>query len=69
MTPAEDKQAAFEAEIETRLSDSVWQAGGCVSWYQDENGRNTTLWPGTVREYQQLMAKSGLEQYRLIAPE
>lgn len=68
VTPAEEKQAAFEAEIETRLNDSVWQAGGCVSWYQDENGRNTTLWPGTVREYQQLMAKSGLEQYRLIAP-
>ena len=68
VTPAEEKQAAFEAEIETRLNDSVCQAGGCVSWYQDENGRNTTLWPGTVREYQQLMAKSGLEQYRLIAP-
>ena len=63
ITPSAEAQAAFEAEIDARLSDSVWQAGGCVSWYQDENGRNTTLWPGTVREYQRRMAKSGLEQY------
>ena len=24
---------------------TVWNSGGCSSWYLDANGRNTTLWP------------------------
>jgi hypothetical protein len=23
----------------------VWNSGGCSSWYLDDAGRNTTLWP------------------------
>ncbi|WP_170387921.1 flavin-containing monooxygenase [Ruegeria atlantica] len=57
------KQTAFTQEMQDRHSDSVWQAGGCTSWYQDAKGRNTTLWPGTVSEYEKRMARSGLEQY------
>ncbi len=64
IAPRPEAQVAFEQEIQARLNDSVWQAGGCVSWYQDENGRNPTLWPGTVREYQRRMKRSGLEQYQ-----
>ena len=62
--PREDKQAVFEKEMKDRHKDSVWQAGGCASWYQDAQGRNTTLWPGTVSEYEKRMAQSGLEQYQ-----
>ncbi|MEX0284166.1 MAG: flavin-containing monooxygenase, partial [Paracoccaceae bacterium] len=69
VAPKPEAQAAFEAELDERLSDSVWQAGGCVSWYQDENGRNTTLWPGTVREFQRRMAKAGIEEYRPVPVE
>ena len=63
VTPDPTKQAAFTREMQDRHSDSVWQAGGCTSWYQDAAGRNTTLWPGTVSEYRKRMAQSGLEQY------
>jgi len=49
------------------LGEGVWQAGGCTSWYMDAEGRNTTLWPGTVAEFQKRMAQSGLEQYRPAA--
>lgn len=62
--PRPEAQAAFEAELDARLSGSVWQAGGCVSWYQDAAGRNTTLWPGTAGEFRKRMAAAGLEQYR-----
>lgn len=57
------KQDAFTREMQDRHTGSVWQVGGCTSWYQDANGRNTTLWPGTVAEFQNRMAQSGLEQY------
>lgn len=42
----------FAQEMRTRLSGSVWNQGGCRSWYLDEEGRNVTLWPGQVTEYQ-----------------
>jgi len=66
IAPRADAQAAFEAEMEDRLSSTVWQAGGCQSWYQDANGRNTTLWPGTVSEFRKRMSESGIEQYAAI---
>ncbi len=66
ITPDDEKQAAFLQEMQDRHVDSVWQAGGCTSWYQDAEGRNTTLWPGTVSEYEKRMAQSGLEQYSVV---
>ncbi|MEM1313707.1 MAG: NAD(P)/FAD-dependent oxidoreductase [Pseudomonadota bacterium] len=62
--PRPKAQAAFETEMDDRLASMVWQAGGCTSWYQDDSGRNPTLWPGTVAEYQARMAEAGLDQYR-----
>ncbi|GAA6159555.1 NAD(P)/FAD-dependent oxidoreductase [Ruegeria sp. HU-ET01832] len=64
VTPDPEKQAAFNQEMQNRHTDSVWQAGGCTSWYQDAQGRNTTLWPGTVSEFEKRLARSGLEHYQ-----
>ncbi len=63
ITPDPARQAAFTQEVQERHTDSIWQTGGCSSWYQDAEGRNTTLWPGTVGEFQKRMAQCGLEQY------
>ncbi|MFI5615172.1 flavin-containing monooxygenase [Amycolatopsis sp. NPDC051903] len=43
-------QSAFNDWLDSRLAHTVWQTGGCRSWYQDpRSGRNTVLWPaGTV---------------------
>jgi cation diffusion facilitator CzcD-associated flavoprotein CzcO len=37
---------AFARETDRRLGASVWNRGGCASWYIDENGRNGVWWPG-----------------------
>ncbi len=66
ITPKTDKQVAFTKEMQDRHLESVWQSGGCTSWYQDAEGRNTTLWPGTVSEFRKRMARSGLEQYHPV---
>ena len=39
-------QKDYNADIQEQLSHTIWQTGGCVSWYQDKNGKNVTLWPG-----------------------
>jgi cation diffusion facilitator CzcD-associated flavoprotein CzcO len=45
-------QQSFVEEIYRRMSRTVWQSGGCHSWYQDQNTREiTTLWPGSVVSY------------------
>jgi cation diffusion facilitator CzcD-associated flavoprotein CzcO len=40
-----EAQAAFNARIQRKLSTTVWNTGGCSSWYLDRNGRNATIWP------------------------
>jgi cation diffusion facilitator CzcD-associated flavoprotein CzcO len=42
----QDVQDAYNEELQDGLSETVWAAGGCASWYLDASGRNTTLWPG-----------------------
>ncbi|HEX8084198.1 MAG TPA: NAD(P)/FAD-dependent oxidoreductase [Solirubrobacteraceae bacterium] len=44
-------QERYDAEIQERLSGSVWNVGGCASWYLDPSGRNALMWPGTVLRY------------------
>lgn len=42
-----ERQAAFSAGVQRRLAGTVWNSGGCRSWYLDERGRNSTIWPGS----------------------
>ncbi|HEX3604979.1 MAG TPA: NAD(P)/FAD-dependent oxidoreductase [Candidatus Dormibacteraeota bacterium] len=44
-------QSAFVEEMQERLRPTVWNSGGCASWYLDASGRNTTLWPGSTWGY------------------
>lgn len=44
-------QRRFNQELRRRLEDTIWQTGGCHSWYVSEDGQNHTLWPGLTIEY------------------
>jgi cation diffusion facilitator CzcD-associated flavoprotein CzcO len=47
-----EAQKQFVTDIHRRLAGTVWQSGGCRSWYQDQRtGENTALWPGSVVAY------------------
>ena len=47
-----ESQKRFVEEIYRRMGGTVWQSGGCRSWYQDQStGEITTLWPGSVIAY------------------
>ena len=35
----------YNEKLQERLEGTVWTAGNCNSWYLDDTGRNTTLWP------------------------
>jgi cation diffusion facilitator CzcD-associated flavoprotein CzcO len=40
-----DVFAQWNAEVQAKAASTVWNSGGCSSWYLDDEGRNTTLWP------------------------
>ena len=60
-----EAQARFLERIQTRLADSIWQTGGCRSWYLDAQGRNTTLWPDSVMAYRRSARRARMTDYRL----
>ncbi|HLT34689.1 MAG TPA: 4-hydroxyacetophenone monooxygenase, partial [Enhygromyxa sp.] len=51
LEPRAAAQAAWVEEVRRGNQGTVWTAGGCSSWYLDENGRNSTLWPWTTYAY------------------
>src|SRR5690606_22393290 len=36
---------AFNDRLQKDLKGTVWQSGGCSSWYQQADGRNVAIWP------------------------
>ena len=62
-------QQSFVDDIYRRMSGTVWQTGGCHSWYQDQNtGEITTLWPGSVVSYLRRMRSVSASDYELRTP-
>jgi cation diffusion facilitator CzcD-associated flavoprotein CzcO len=56
---------AFAREAEQKLRDSVWNAGGCASWYIDANGRNGVWWPGFMAGLWRRTRRFDLGEYQL----
>jgi cation diffusion facilitator CzcD-associated flavoprotein CzcO len=45
MAPRPEVQAAFNADVQAALQTTVYNAGGCQSYFLDVNGRNSFNWP------------------------
>ena len=59
----------FVELLKQRLAGTVWQSGGCRSWYQDQKtGENPTIWPGSVVEYIRRTRKISVADYALSGP-
>jgi cation diffusion facilitator CzcD-associated flavoprotein CzcO len=60
-----EAQDAYNEEIQERLARTVWNNGGCGSWYFDSNGRNSIQWPGFTFEYRRRTRRFDAPAYRL----
>jgi cation diffusion facilitator CzcD-associated flavoprotein CzcO len=65
LEPTPDAQRAFVEEVDRRMASTVWVTGGCKSWYLDDTGRNSTLWPGTPAQFRRRVARFRPEEYTL----
>ncbi|MGZ8738539.1 MAG: flavin-containing monooxygenase, partial [Nocardioides sp.] len=65
--PRVDAQQAWNADLQKRLGRTVWNSGGCASWYLDERGRNTVLWPRTTFAFRGLLSEFDAAAYDVSA--
>jgi cation diffusion facilitator CzcD-associated flavoprotein CzcO len=59
---------AYNAEIQRKMTRTVWNTGGCASWYLDTEGRNTTLWPDFTWKFRQRTRRFDTEHYEVNRP-
>jgi hypothetical protein len=59
-----EAQAAFNDEVQRRMGATVWTSG-CMSWYLDAHGHNTTLWPGFTWEFRRRTRRFDPARYAL----
>ncbi|MGW5128606.1 flavin-containing monooxygenase [Streptomyces sp. NPDC004069] len=57
---------AWNRKVQERMKRTVWNTGGCTSWYLDASGRNTTVWPGTTTEFRQATRRVDLAEYQIL---
>jgi len=68
LAPTRAAQDAFNDGLQERLGHSVWNTGGCASWYLDEHGNNRVLWGGYTWEYRLATRKLEPAEYRFFGP-
>ncbi|MCN9241978.1 NAD(P)/FAD-dependent oxidoreductase [Streptomyces sp. RY43-2] len=57
---------AWNHRVQERMKRTVWNTGGCTSWYLDAAGRNTTVWPGTTAEFRGATRRVNLGEYEVL---
>ncbi len=64
----EDEQQRWNLKLQRGLNHSVWNTGGCKSWYlHPVSGRNCTLWPGFTWRFRLLTRSFDAAAYHLKA--
>ncbi len=60
--PRPAAQAAFVAAVRARARGTVWESGGCASWYLDAAG-HSILWPDSVWRFRRALRRFDTEAY------
>jgi cation diffusion facilitator CzcD-associated flavoprotein CzcO len=55
----------YNERLQRKLARSVWNTGGCSSWYLDRNGRNATIWPDFTFRFWGQMRRFDARAYEL----
>lgn len=63
--PTVEAQQRYVQWIDEQLAPTVWNRGGCRSWYLDRTGRNSTLWPQRVGRFRATVTSLRPVDYRL----
>jgi cation diffusion facilitator CzcD-associated flavoprotein CzcO len=62
-----EMQDTYNAWLQENLAGTVWNTGGCSSWYLDKTGRNAVLWPDFTWRFRQRTRRFEPSEYQLRA--
>jgi cation diffusion facilitator CzcD-associated flavoprotein CzcO len=54
--PRPEAQQAWSDDVQRRCANTVWVRGGCSSWYLDDRGELTTLWPDQTFRFREALS-------------
>jgi cation diffusion facilitator CzcD-associated flavoprotein CzcO len=60
-------QKTYNENLQKHMQRSIWQTGGCASWYLDKHGNNTTLWPSFTFVFRHLTRRFDVSAYETTA--
>lgn len=63
LTPTSAAAERYNDRLQRGLASTVFNTGGCRSWYLDEHGVNRTLWSGMTWEYWLATRSLELDEY------
>ena len=61
-------EESWTGEMQQRLAGTVWNTGGCSSWYLDSRGNNPIMWPGFTFTYRRRMRRFEIGDYAVERP-
>lgn len=56
----------YNRTLQAALQHTVWNTGGCSSYYLDANGRNSTAWPWTTFEMRRRLSRFRAADHRVV---
>lgn len=62
----EEPEKRYNEQLQKEMAKTVWQTGGCESWYQTEDGKNTTLYPNFTFKFRRDCVNARLEDHILV---
>jgi cyclohexanone monooxygenase len=60
-----DAQASYNRHVQEGLKTTVWNTGGCSSYYLDANGRNSVAFPWSTDRMKHLLSRFDVENYHV----
>lgn len=60
---------AFNRDVDAQMRGTVWDVGGCSSFYLDATGRNATLWPDWTWRFRRHATRFEAAAYQLTVHE
>jgi cation diffusion facilitator CzcD-associated flavoprotein CzcO len=68
LEPRSEVQDAWNDEIQESLARTVWNTGGCASWYLDASGDNPIMWPHLTFTFRRRLRCFELADYVVERP-
>jgi cation diffusion facilitator CzcD-associated flavoprotein CzcO len=64
----DDAFRSWNDAVQRRMPPTVWNSGGCSSWYIDQNGLSTAVWPDFTWRFRRLTRRFDVGAYKTQPP-